>query len=261
MKKSLLDVLFMSEKRKQVLLLLQEGPQEMEYLLNSLDTNRQALLPQVRILEEHYLVDHYRDTYELTVIGKLIVDKMKPFLDTLETIDNHISYLGTHDIDFIPPHILKRIKEVRGCEVIEPSLVNIYEINMDFVEMSKGSSSFFFIFTFMHPAFPTIMEQFIRNNINASIVMSKEMLKKITEEWQDEFYRFVSSGKVKFYLCQKDIKLLSLSLSDNCLVLRLFSKDNEFSNRQLFCCNPEAYQWSKDLFEYYLKDSILVTEL
>ena len=108
MKKPLLDVLFMSEKRKQVLLLLQEGPQEMEEVLKSLGTNRQALLPQIRILEEHYLVDHYRDTYELTVVGKLIVDKMKPFLDTLETIDNHISYWGTHDIDFIPPSYYKK---------------------------------------------------------------------------------------------------------------------------------------------------------
>jgi predicted transcriptional regulator len=261
MKKPLLDVLFMSEKRKQVLLLLQEGPNEMEVLLKSLGTSRQALLPQVRILEEHHLVGHYRDTYELTVIGKLIVNEMKPFLDTLETIDNHISYLGTHDIDFIPSHILKRIKDIKGCEVIEPSLVNIYEINMDFVEMSKESSSLFFIFTFMHPTFPTIMEQFIRNKINVSIVVSKEMLKKITEEWQDEFYRFVSSGKVKFYLCQKELRLLSLSLNDDCFVLRLFSKNNEFSNRQLFCCNPEAHQWSKDLFEYYLRDSILVTAL
>ena len=160
-----------------------------------------------------------------------------------------------------PPHIIKRIKELRGCEVIEPSLANIYDINMDFVEISKKSISLFFIFTFMHPAFPTIMEQFIRNNINVSIVMSKEMLTKIKDGWQDEFYRFVSSGKVKFYLCQKDIQLLSLSLSDDCFVLRLFSKNNEFSNRQLFCCNPEACQWSKDLFEYYMKDSILVTAL
>ena len=46
MKKSLIDVLFMSEKRKRVLLLLQDGTKEMEDILKSLDTTRQALLPQ-----------------------------------------------------------------------------------------------------------------------------------------------------------------------------------------------------------------------
>lgn len=77
MKKSLLDVLFMSEKRRRVLLLLQDGTKEMEDILKSLDTTRQALLPQIRILKEHCLIDHYDDTYELTTIGKLIVDDIK----------------------------------------------------------------------------------------------------------------------------------------------------------------------------------------
>jgi predicted transcriptional regulator len=58
MKKPLLDVIFASEKRKNVLLVLQEGPKQMETLLESLGTIRQALLPQIRILEEHYLVAH-----------------------------------------------------------------------------------------------------------------------------------------------------------------------------------------------------------
>ncbi|MDN5309805.1 MAG: hypothetical protein PWP14_1199 [Methanolobus sp.] len=34
----------------------------MEELLSSLDTTRTALLPQIRILEEHSLVNHYEDT-------------------------------------------------------------------------------------------------------------------------------------------------------------------------------------------------------
>ncbi|KXS42568.1 hypothetical protein HWN40_08140 [Methanolobus zinderi] len=40
MKKSLLDVIFASDKRKKVLLLLQDSPQEMETLLELLDTRR-----------------------------------------------------------------------------------------------------------------------------------------------------------------------------------------------------------------------------
>ena len=70
MKKTLIDVIFASEKRKAVLLLLKEEPKETQDILKSLDTTRQALLPQMKVLEEHHLVSHYNDTYELTTIGK-----------------------------------------------------------------------------------------------------------------------------------------------------------------------------------------------
>jgi predicted transcriptional regulator len=49
MKKPLLEIVFMSEKRKGVLLLLQDGAKEMEFLLKSLNTTRPALLPQMKI--------------------------------------------------------------------------------------------------------------------------------------------------------------------------------------------------------------------
>jgi hypothetical protein len=44
MGKTLPDVIFASDKRKEVLLLLRDGAKEMNYLLNALDTTRTALL-------------------------------------------------------------------------------------------------------------------------------------------------------------------------------------------------------------------------
>lgn len=83
MSKQMIDVIFSSEKRKSILLMLQDGPEEMDFFLKSLDTTRQSLLPQIRVLEDHHLVFHYDDTYELTTIGKLIVDKMIPLVEQI----------------------------------------------------------------------------------------------------------------------------------------------------------------------------------
>jgi predicted transcriptional regulator len=58
----------------------------MEVLVKALNTTRQALLPRVRTLEDHYLVSHDRDTYELTSIGKLIVDEMIPYWVRLKSL-------------------------------------------------------------------------------------------------------------------------------------------------------------------------------
>lgn len=84
MNQSLFDVVLMSDKRTKALLLSKDGPQEIQYFLSSLNTTRQTLLPQIRVLEDHHLVNHHRDIYELTTIGKLVVGEMAPLFDTVK---------------------------------------------------------------------------------------------------------------------------------------------------------------------------------
>ncbi len=107
MKKALVDVLFASDKRRKALILLREGPKEMETISTSLEITRRELVPQMKILKAHHLVSHYEDTYELTAIGKLIVDEMVPLLDKVGVLDTDIDYWGTRKLDFIPPLFLK----------------------------------------------------------------------------------------------------------------------------------------------------------
>ncbi|WMW25188.1 winged helix-turn-helix domain-containing protein [Methanolobus sediminis] len=261
MKKRLLDVVFASDKRKNVLLLLQNGPQEMDYLLKSLETTRNAILPQIKILEEHCLVFHYNDIYKLTTIGKLIVDEMKPLIDTIEVLDIDIDYWGSRNLDFIPSYLLERISELSHCNIIIPSLENIFEVNHDFLKKSEQSTSLFFVFTFIHPSFPPYISQFCKNDTNASIIVSKNLLQKIKEEWRVEANNHISSGKIKFYLYQSDLKMASLSVSDSCFVIRLLSKNNEYDHTQVFGCKSQAQQWGKALFDYCLEDSIPITEI
>ncbi len=242
MKKSLIDIIFASEKRKNVLLMLLDGEKEMNLILDSLNTTRQALLPQMRILEDHCLIYKSGDSYGLTTIGTIIADEMRPFLEKIEILDNNRSYLATHNIECIPKNIFKRINELKKCKVIEPDLVNTYEVNKDFLEHARISGSLFFVFTFIHPTFPSLVSEFINKNINISIVITKELLDKLKSEWYEDFNRLMSSKNVKFYVYCKDLKISSLAVSDNCFVLRLLFKNNTFSSKQLFCRNCEAHK-------------------
>lgn len=261
MKKTLVDVMFASEKRKNMLLLLQDGPKEMKTILKSLKATRTALLPQAKILKNHSLITQSGDIYELTTMGKIVVDETKPLLDIIDALDQNKEYLASHNIDCIPIHLLKRINEIKDCEIVEPSLLDTYEVNKIFSKMANESSSLFFVVTFMHPDFPAIMSEYAKRNINVSMILNKELFEKHKDEWPDEFEHFLNCENIKYYVCQKDIELLSLSISDQRFVLRLLSKNNEFSNKQLYSHNPKARQWSKDLFNHYLKDSTEITEI
>ncbi|AFV22784.1 hypothetical protein Mpsy_0573 [Methanolobus psychrophilus R15] len=261
LKKPLLDVIFASEKRKGVLLLLKDGSREMKDILRSLSTTRQALLPQIKVLEEHYLVAHYDDTYELTTIGKLIVDEMAPLLNTVETLDSDIDYWGTHDLNFIPPQFVQRIDELRECRVIKPSITDLYEIDKEFHEASKGSEFHYVITTFIHPDFYRLVHEMMNNNVQMYFVFPPDLLDKLQTAHYAELIEISKSELVNIFVYPKELGFLFFAFNDTHSMLSLTTNNGEFDGRYVLCRYKKSLEWEKELFEYYLKDSTPITQI
>lgn len=261
MNKPLLDVVFASEKRKGVLLLLQDGSKQMEDILASLDTTRQSLLPQIRILEEHHLVSHFDDSYELTTIGKLVVKNMAPLVETIKTLDIGIDYWGTHDLSFIPSNLLKRINELSSCRIHEIEIHEIFGEEQQFIEDSKASTSLFTVTSFRMVGFEKTLTDLKSNKVNMSLIISKEIYEKTLSENAEMIDALAKIAYVNPYIYPEKMHFLSFSFNDFSVVLRLLNKKGDLSNKRLVCYGESALQWAKDLFEYYLKDSTPITEL
>lgn len=261
MRKALLDVIFMSEKRKNTLLLLKDGPQEMEYLLRSLDTTRQALLPQIRVLEEHYLVSHNKETYALTPIGKLIVKDMVPLTSTVDVLDNDIDYWGTHNLGFIPSHLINRLDHLRPCSIINPPLMELYDINKDFHKTSVESKELSLFFTFLYPNFPEIYSEWIDNVDRIRYITSKELFERIRSNYKNEFKSYINTGKFDLFVYDHETNFVSFGYNDYCAFFRLLSETGEYDNKQLICSSPSAVEWTAELYDHYLKASTPVREL
>ncbi len=261
MRKALLNIIFASEKRKKVLLLLKEGAKGMEDLLTPLDTTRQALLPQVRILEDHYLVEHYDDTYELTTIGKLIVDEVVPLLGTVDVLEMDVEYWGTHKLDFIPPYLMERIGELEKCAVITPKLADMYDVHMGFRDNSKIPQNIYIVTEFLYPNYKETFSEQISNSVNIYLIVSKELFDRIRINYHTEFTEFIESGSFHFFFYNKKMGLMAFTYDDFHIMISLLTNTGEFDGRHILCSSPDALEWGSELFEYYLMGSIPVTEL
>lgn len=261
MKKPLLDVIFASEKRKNVLLLLKDGPQEMEYLIKSLETRRQSLLPQIRTLEEHYLVTHDKDTYELTVIGKLTVNSMTPLVSTTEALDIDIDYWGTHNLDFIPSYLLKRIGQLEKCKAHHAPIMDMYELNQDVLKRCYMSKSLFKMIASFHPKYPALFQELFKLNVNINCIISDKLYHNLLKNHYDIFEKAVINSAVNFFVYPKEMNFFSITYNDYFLIMRLLNKDGSPDSSYALCSNPDALEWGKELFEYYLKDSTLITKI
>ncbi len=260
MKNSLLDVVFASEKRKNVLLLLNDGKKEIGAFLQALDTTRQALLPQMKILEEHHLISRHDHCYELTPIGKLLAEDMSLLVGTVGIFDHKEEYWGTHNIDFIPPHLLKRLRDLKEYEIISPSITELYSIHKSF-HLDKTTQSIYKVTNFLYPDHKTIFTELIDINVTFYYIVSKELLGKIRTQHAEDFRNYIGSGHFNLYVCNRDIDLFFFTFDDYHIVMNMFSKDGHVDSKYVLCSTQDALEWGKELYEHYLKDSVPVRDI
>lgn len=261
MKKSLIEIIFMSEKRKKVLLLLKDGPLKMESLLEVLDTNRQSLLPQTKVLEEYHLITKDGDVCSLTTMGELLVKQMSPLLGTVAVLDNDVDYWGSRELSFLPADLLDRLCELGPCTIIEPGMAELYEMNREFNEKVRASNSMNMVTTFLYPDFYTLFSDYIENGVEISLIFSNELAHKMKTDYKDEFRKLMKKGKLNIFVSRLDMPFLSIAKNDHCIFLRLLKKGLEFDSKQMMCCNPPALEWGKDFFDHYLRYSVQINSV
>ena len=123
----------------------------------------------MRVLGEHYLVSHNKDVYELTTIGKLIVDQINSLLNTVDVFDLDIDYWGTRNLDFIPSHLLKRIDSLGKGKIINPLIIEIHDGHKKYHESCARSKYLCAVTTFLYPDFGEMFTGFIANGTKMDI--------------------------------------------------------------------------------------------
>lgn len=261
MRRSLIDVIFMSEKRKNLLLLLRTGPRKMEEILEDLDVTRHALLPQIKILSENGLVIKTKDVCRLTEVGEIIVDDMLPLMGTITALEGNHQYWTEHDLSPIPIHLLRRIRELHSCHVLEPDLNDMFELNKELVKQALDSTSIMGCTSLLHPAFPSFLLELVENGIDVSIIMSKPALEKHIQDYKHELEVFLDSKRGKLFMYPGEMDLASLFITESFLMMCLLDRNGNYDRKDLVFCNEDALHWGKELMEYYLFRSQPITEL
>ncbi|MGA9189544.1 MAG: ArsR family transcriptional regulator [Methanosarcina sp.] len=89
MRSSLITILLSSEKRTDLLLLLKKKPQTIEEINDELDTNSVAILPQLKRLKENGLVVQEDRVYDLSLLGRIIVQKMESLVKAFRHLEKN----------------------------------------------------------------------------------------------------------------------------------------------------------------------------
>jgi predicted transcriptional regulator len=255
MENSLLDLILLSEKRTSVLLLLLEGPKDIETIKKTLNASATSIQPQVKKLKEQHLIVQEKNLYMLSEIGKIIADKMKPLLDTISVLEENTDYWADRDMREVPPFLLRRINELGHCSLIEPHIDNIFELIPDYVKNAEKAKRLEAAVPYFHPLFPSFYLKIAENGASISLIFPELILKRWVEDYREQTEKFIKMGNTKIFVCNDCERIPAITAADNFMVMALFPKNAVFDRKYVICFEPGALTWGKELYDYYEQSS------
>lgn len=255
----LIGTLFLSEKRKNLMIYLLDGPMTIDEIKSRLNVTTSAIMTQIKILMDQGLIIYSDNLYSLTVIGRVIAEKMIPLLEMLEIYSENQRYWEEHKLSAVPSGLLSRLGELKHCTLAEPELSRLYELPRTFEENLLKSRRIYEISSFFSPIYHTIYIELARQGNEISIILPPSAFERFKEDYFDLLKEYMSFQNVSIFVCKKNIEIASAVVTDHFFSISLFSNSGIYHNHSMISFEDSSIRWGKDLFLYYLGKSEKMT--
>jgi predicted transcriptional regulator len=256
----LLNVISASDKRRNLLTLLNNGSQEWDDIKRILNVTSTGMLPQVKILEEEHLIERDGRNFSLTPMGKVLTTHMEPLIKTMEVFDKNRKFWGDHNLSVLPPEILFDIRELGDYQIIENSDEEIFDINT-FLKNISQSKVIKGISHTVHPKYPQFFLSLARKGVESHLILTPGVFRVVREKYRDLLEEWLACETAHLYVPTSDIKF-SYVVTDSYFSISLFYNSGVFdSKNDVVSFAPSARKWGERIFSYYTKQSKKIVSL
>jgi|GEM_PF-123353 len=257
----LLNIIISSEKRRNLLILLRDGPQTWDTIKDRLHVTATGMLPQIKILEDEHLIRREGRVYSLSCLGMIVVHYLEPFDMTLRVIDAQKEFWQAHDMSAIPWEMLLRLSELGTIQIIESSDEEIYESHSHFQEIVTSSRSVRGMAHMVHPTYPDLFLHLAQKKVRTGLIITRKVFNIVKVKYARQLSEWLTYKDSDMYVLDEDIRL-SFIITDTHLSLTLFYHNGVFdSKRDLVSTDPSALKWGEDLFSYYTQKAQKIKNL
>ncbi len=251
MDKALIDLLFMSQKRKDLLLLLKSGGRTIEEIVNILDVKPTGMLPQIKKLKEEHLVIQEDKEYRLTPLAEILVEKMEPLLDTLKVIEENPYYWQERDLNDLPVSFLERLNELKSCSLIKPDPGNIFEPPTLFLENMRKSRSILTFSSIFHPVFPELFLDNEDDDTEITLIVTQKIYDRLKTDFEKELKHYLTKEKKRLFVCVDEIKIAMLIKTELFMSVNFLTSKGAFDQETIIGFDLIPMKWAEDLILYY----------
>lgn len=259
----MINLLLFSDKRRDFLLLLKDGPKNIDQMVGEIRVPRNSLLPQIKKLKDKGLIVRDGDDCRLTILGNIIVRKLQPLVDAALVLDIDDYFWVSRKLDALPSCFLGRVGELKGCCLVEPEPAHVFDLIPEIVSAFREPSRAMMLFSYFHPQLPSFFLDVAKKGIEFPLVLSRGVFERFLQDFRDEGEEILKQENVNvFVLDDNALEVPSLvAVSESTLILGLLNKWERADRQYLVSCKPCAVKWGEELFSFYKERARKVTSL
>ncbi|MDR0766911.1 MAG: winged helix-turn-helix domain-containing protein [Methanosarcinales archaeon] len=253
---SISDVLFLSGKRRQILLNLMEGPKTIDDIKSYLNSKSSPLMVQIRILTRNFLIQEKNGVFSLTPLGEYTVREMRNILDMFSVFDENPEYWGEAELTAFPAYLLSRIGELGAVKLCFPDKAHIFDRTRPVEKSLKNVESLIEISSIFKQEYVTDYLGIAERGVSVAFVFTQEVIDRLEKEFPESYFKYMKRENVRIFVCP-EIKLASCMVTDKIISLSLFTKKGYFFNHDLISYDHSAILWGTDLFHHFRSLSMI----
>jgi predicted transcriptional regulator len=251
MDRMLIDLLFMSQKRRDLLLLLKNGGRTIEEIVDILNVTPTGMLPQIKKLKEEFLVIQDEREYRLTPLAEILVEKMRPLLDTLEVIEEHEIFWQERDLSDLSPAFLERLNELKPYSLVKPDPDKIFEISRIFLKNIEKSKNIMSLSSIFHPALPEIFLRTEDKNIEISLIITKRIYERLKNDFEEELKSYLARKNRQLFVCADEMKIAMLTKTELFMMADFLTWKGDYDQESIIAFEPASLKWAEELILHY----------
>ncbi len=251
----LLSFLVLSDKRKDLLMLLRKGPKTLQEIKNSLEVSSSGIIPEIRKMEEKLLIYQMNREYALTEMGEVVAESMFRFEGILRIFSENTKFWSDHNISGIPEEFRLRLHELGKYEIIKSTATDIFRPQNEYMKNLVNAKWMKAISGVLLPEYPEYVLSLAEKGVPVSVIVTRELLEIMKEKCKRELEKGKCYENVCMMVCDEEIEV-GFAVTDFFISIRLFMNDGTYDfYKNILSFEKSALRWGEDMFRYYEKRS------
>jgi predicted transcriptional regulator len=168
-----------SELKLKILLSLLNGEKKISELRIDAEAGDTTILHVLEELGDLSLTTKAQGLYKLSPLGIIEAKILKEFISTAEVVEKFKDFWLTHNVDYIPAHLLQNIGSLKDAQLVRTQASELGIVHQTFIETIRTSKQLKGISPIFHPDFISLFGQLLEQGSTIELIVSSDVLGKI----------------------------------------------------------------------------------
>ena len=253
----ILRLLACSDLRKNLAEALRDGKKlTLSELSEHVGASSPAAVHALRELgKENLIQQDEKRNYSLTNIGEIVVRKLEEINLTILTLSNERQFWLEHDLSDVPKNMLDKLGCLADSTVLSSTPSDLFKNFSTFYTLLGNANEIYGVSPIFIEDYTIQFIKLVAKNIKIELIVTPDVLDAILRTADRTELKNALQGSLKLFKIERRPSA-AFTVTDYFFILGFFRPDMNYDwSNELLSYSPDAMEWGRKLFAYYVKES------